>query len=305
MFRQLINECRIAVTIRPIDPILVKSGGATITGPDMSFVQTYRDGELVPYLPGSSLKGVVRSHAERIAQTLGVLVCDPLCNKNPALGRQEACSHRLKKRPSVPKTHADQCPICRLFGSLAWAGRCSLSDAYPIEPGRSERRDGVGIDRITGGASASAKFDLEVQVGGAYETEVIVQNFELWQLGLLAFVLQDLAEGFIRLGSGRSRGLGRVRGQVTGLDLHYFGRFAPPPGIVAGIGWALKADGQAYDLATPKHDMVMVADMPEPQSNGLRTTSRWTGPGVAALLHAVAPVWLAFAESRRAGAARG
>lgn len=57
--------------ITPIDPILVKSGLAQVTGADMHPVATKRDdGTAAYFLPGTSLKGVFRSHLERIARTL-------------------------------------------------------------------------------------------------------------------------------------------------------------------------------------------------------------------------------------------
>ena len=69
MLKQLVNECLIELVIRPDGPILIKSGIETVSGPDMSFVRTWRNGEEQVFLPGSSLKGVLRSNAERITRT--------------------------------------------------------------------------------------------------------------------------------------------------------------------------------------------------------------------------------------------
>jgi CRISPR/Cas system CSM-associated protein Csm3 (group 7 of RAMP superfamily) len=71
MLKQLLNECVIELMIEPDGPILVKSGRDTVRGPNMAFVRTWRNGQEEVYLPGSSLKGVLRSHAERITRTLG------------------------------------------------------------------------------------------------------------------------------------------------------------------------------------------------------------------------------------------
>ena len=82
-----------------------------------------------------------------------------------------------------------------------------------------ELRDGVGIDRQTGGASHGAKFDLEVvSTGVAFETDIHLRNFELWQLGMLFIVLQDMEDELIPLGSGRSRGLGKVKAEIVLQD---------------------------------------------------------------------------------------
>src|SRR5207302_2675435 len=74
-----------------------------------------------------------------------------------------------------------------------------------------EQRNGVGIDRLTGGTSQGALFELEVVPGGmVFETEIHLRNFEIWQLGMLFVVVQDMADQLIRIGSGRSRGLGKI-----------------------------------------------------------------------------------------------
>src|SRR5438552_2815083 len=70
MMRKWLCQADVAVLLEPVDPVLIKSGTATLDGPDMVPVQTLRDGKETYYFPGSSLKGVLRSHFERIARTL-------------------------------------------------------------------------------------------------------------------------------------------------------------------------------------------------------------------------------------------
>jgi len=83
MLKKLTNECVVDLRLKTVDPMLIKSGTATIIGPDMAFVLTYRAGHREPYLPGSSLKGVIRSHAERIARTLkSPSACEPFWNED-------------------------------------------------------------------------------------------------------------------------------------------------------------------------------------------------------------------------------
>src|SRR5207245_11759506 len=97
---------------------------------------------------------------------------------------------------------------CRLFGSTGFIGRLAISDAYLASNELKEQRDGVGIDRLTGGASHGAKFELEVvSTGVVFETDVHLRNFEIWQLGMLFMVIQVMEDELIHLGSCRSRGL--------------------------------------------------------------------------------------------------
>lgn len=73
MHKRFVNHCTLNLTIFPDGPILIKSGreGADPTKPQMEFVETYHTGGRTIYLPGSSLKGAIRAHAERIVRTVG------------------------------------------------------------------------------------------------------------------------------------------------------------------------------------------------------------------------------------------
>ena len=78
MMRKWLCQADVTVHLEPVDPVLIKSGYATLDGPDMVPVQTFRDGKEAYYFPGTSLKGVLRSHFERIARTLREgIVCLP------------------------------------------------------------------------------------------------------------------------------------------------------------------------------------------------------------------------------------
>lgn len=230
MFKRLLNECKIELTLKPEGALLIKSGIAQLSGIDMAWVKVFRNGGEEVFLPGSSLKGTIRSHAERIARTVNELAaCDPFGTwRDKALSCSAALEvYKRKERMfdvTTPLVYQHSCPICRMFGNTFMMGRCATEDAYAVgAPPRIQQRDGVGIDRFTGGASRGAKFELEVITGGEFKTFLHLQNFELWQLGLLGFVLQDLRDGLVRMGSGKSRGLGKVVGEVNSITLHYVG----------------------------------------------------------------------------------
>src|SRR5256886_17531821 len=78
MLKKLVNEAYCTVRIITMGPLLIKSGRATISGPDMTPVLTFRNGQQEVFLPGSSLKGVFRSHIEKIVCSLkSRVVCYP------------------------------------------------------------------------------------------------------------------------------------------------------------------------------------------------------------------------------------
>jgi CRISPR/Cas system CSM-associated protein Csm3 (group 7 of RAMP superfamily) len=84
-------------------------------------------------------------------------------------------------------------------------------------------RTGVAIDRRTGQAKGGALYELETVCGGAFYGEIAMQNVGLWQLGLLWLVLDRIDDGTLRIGFGKSRGLGRVRLTVERFTFEQFG----------------------------------------------------------------------------------
>jgi len=54
-----------------------------------------------------------------------------------------------------------------------------------------------------------------------FSTTVTVTNFELWQLGLLAYLFRDFEEGLAPIGFGKTKGFGRVKGKVKKITLTY------------------------------------------------------------------------------------
>lgn len=305
MLRKWLCQADVRIQINPIDPILIKSGYATIDGPDMVPVSTFRNGEHTYYFPGSSLKGVLRSHFERIARTLRQgSVCIPYYDPGkpanyqvPVAEEQESfgCGFLSAQasRPNTTATHYwESCAACRMFGSLRFAGRFSISDAYPLEcnPPVASQRNGVGIDRFTGGTVGGVLFDLKVLEGGTFESQIRLLNFELWQLAALNFLLSDLQDEMISLGSGRSRGLGRISAKVVDYKLSY----VQPPGVLAALGeLATDEERIAYGLFSfePDHPV----DLPESTRRGLRhqydLTSDWQ-----ARLEPLAPSLEAFLQ---------
>src|SRR2546429_7564111 len=239
MLKKLVNEAMCTLRITTTGPLLVKSGHASVSGPDMTPVLTFRNNKYEAFIPGSSLKGVFRSHIEKIVCSLKPhVVCYPFelsdmnrekiadlkqlqsdylesCGGvfNQYAKRSEENRRRLEERTDL--VYAASCPTCRLIGSTGFIRRVAIGDAYLVSDQIKEQRDGVGIDRLTGGASHGAKFELEVvSTGVVFETDIHLRNFEIWQLGMLFVALQDMEDELVRIGSGRSRGLGKVTATI-------------------------------------------------------------------------------------------
>ncbi len=307
MLKKIVNEAYFTLQITTTGPLLIRSGRATVSGPDMTPVVTYRDGFYQVFLPGSSLKGVFRSHLEKVIGSLRPhVVCYPFAvnasqeadpnqrqrDYRDSCGTKfERGGDRYDERSDL--VYADSCPACRLFGSTGFIGRVAISDAYlagnPLKEERKESRDGVGIDRLTGGASHGAKFELEVVSSGVtFETDIHLRNFELWQLGMLFVVVQDMEDGLIRIGSGRSRGLGWVKAKISqqghdgragGVVTSAMRESAEPDNQLWGLGRWLN-DGS---YGTWKDDFVELSPPVTRSNRGIRSQRVFTDEALANL----------------------
>lgn len=181
----------------------------------------------LPCLPGSGLKGVLRTHAEAILRTRGCTACDPACRTSEPL---QACDSRLNTRnldledPEVVFGPHGLCPACTLFGSTLAAGALVPDDALPRHPeafvSRLKHLDFVSLDRWTQAPRDQARFDARVFFPHSLDDEFGDLDFCLrldlrerfsWHLAMVAFLLRDLAAGRLHFGYGKQKGQGRVR----------------------------------------------------------------------------------------------
>lgn len=157
-------------------------------------------------LPGTSLLGSLRSHAERICETLRQAGQAPI--RNPAQGRPG-------------KVPADLVHL--LFGWEGWRGLVGVTaDFVSTGPCTRIEQHMVALCRITGGGRDSAKFQLGCWVEPELEGELTLDIKRLKQagigeaqrhaaLGLLHLLLLDLSCGDIGFGMARSKGWGWVK----------------------------------------------------------------------------------------------
>jgi CRISPR/Cas system CSM-associated protein Csm3 (group 7 of RAMP superfamily) len=315
MHKRLVNELRLDFLIKPQGPLLIKSGqeaGADPTLLDMNFVRTTHAtlGRTV-YLPGSSLKGAVRSYCEKIGRTVGLDVCNPLKQRKGEDGTRVGCGFRLEqeaRRMSGIEIYPDLCPVCQMFGHTIMSSHLWFADAYPtletLEAiNETEERDGVAIDRISG-AVAVGPFQLEVVTRGVFRASLTLRNFQLWQIGLLAVALRDMSDGRVPLGFAKSRGLGQVKLEYEGLMISYPGQFSANGRYdfgqqVYGVTAFGVEDGYGY---YPESPLALPSPWQLAVEWGRATISSADAASVEALLKATVGPWADYVRAKVEGA---
>jgi len=184
-------------------------------------------------IPGSSLRGVMRSTLERIMQGLrpgATCVTFEKDEKSPCLsanGQYEQIEKTMTERALAELlATTGLCDICKLFGSPYLASKLRVEDARWLK-GRREPaiRHGVGIDRDTESAREHIKFDFEALEPGTegleFSFRLQLENADDTDFALLGIVLSEMKENGITVGGRRSAGLGRVKlaiGKVQYFD---------------------------------------------------------------------------------------
>ncbi|MCG3173131.1 MAG: hypothetical protein GMKNLPBB_01309 [Myxococcota bacterium] len=171
--------------------ILVRSPGTDPGAPDVSHLHS--GGTAI--LPGTSVAGVMRAQALRIAK----LVREGKNDANEWIDR--LFGPRFEgQRPS---------------GKLSpRAARLRFSEAR-LKGGRPQRQTRIAIDRFTQGVVDGALFDEQTEIGGRAIVRLELRNPEPGELGLVLLVLKDLLDGALPVGGTASVGRGVLRGSAT------------------------------------------------------------------------------------------
>jgi CRISPR-associated protein Csm3 len=234
VFEKLKKRLILRFEIKATTPLHIGSGKSEFepTAVDMPVI---RNVESVPYIPGSSIKGKVRSEAERIAR-------EQMPNEN-------VCESPYVEKMCGSKTskEEDLCIICRIFGTavggvsrkgpeegvreedfqevtprrsgekkgISRASKVRFRDAFVDgPPPKMEIRPGVAIDRKTGAAAEGHLYTVEaVPVGTKFSLEVVCENLEDNELKLLFAAVKSVRDS--ALGGLSSRGFGKVEITLT------------------------------------------------------------------------------------------
>ncbi|MDI6792574.1 MAG: RAMP superfamily CRISPR-associated protein [bacterium] len=200
----------LSITLTTLTPVFVGSGDIDMEGSNI-YSCFVREVNGFPVIPGSSLKGVIRSIAEALS---------PSC-----LGGNECkCS---EKREEKEEDKCKLCPACCIFGAAGYLGRISVFDAalqdkgshpckmFSVEPSwpavkvKEGRKFYQPIPQIQEGEER-----IEViPPNTVFEGKIRFVNLEDWELGLLLLSM-GISPSYrfpVKVGGKKDKGLGTVR----------------------------------------------------------------------------------------------
>lgn len=212
MFSHLYNEATIQFEMHTNSPLFIDSGEQDQLDPtiaDHTYLKSYKDGELLPVIPGTTLKGVFRSSGEQLLNKS----CNIFVN---------ACGRVAQTKKTGKARYEHSCPACKLFGSTAIKSRISFSDAYPIEEAKIGRRTSAAMDRITGATKRAALYNFEYIEDATFKCQIKLRNFFKWQVKLIFEIFDRIDDGYVTFGGFTSKGFGQMKIGKVRMKVRYY-----------------------------------------------------------------------------------
>ncbi len=209
------------------EPLKIGAGREVSGVIDIPVLKMRKDGREVPIIPGSSLKGSLRSFAEGIwAEVRGNpnaihhfgnydKGCDSCAKVQKGRGCKEWMNQAKSNYKKINELEAlllGFCPACLTFGAHGYKSKIIVSTFYP-ESFDVGVRVSAQIHRKSGVAQHPHKVEY-VEPGSSFEGEISLRNPPNWMIALVGHLLNMIDLGVIKLGGIKSRGFGRVRVEV-------------------------------------------------------------------------------------------
>lgn len=226
-------------------PLAIGSGKDSEGITDNPIVRlSYTNGKRLPYIPGSSLKGILRTEAERFVRTVYSKDNNPeiICNifsdkdsKDNELKRKNDIEEYNKSNPNHKKEYKP-CLICNIFGGPTIASRIKVYNAELIDKDREKfvesiRR--VAIDRVSGGQYPGKLFDMEYVIPRLeFKWRMSFENIDLLKdsisneydkrlVSIINYLIRLIKDG-IWIGGKRSIGLGLLKAKEAPKVKKYY-----------------------------------------------------------------------------------
>ncbi|HID61410.1 MAG TPA: CRISPR-associated RAMP protein [Anaerolineae bacterium] len=238
-FDKIYNQAKIEVTLTVQRSLVVGSGQGDIspTGvdiPQIKLTQFTDDQPLeVPYIPGSSLKGAIRS------------VCETLVRTYLGSDRALVCYDDTPEERGCRRASKDVlCMMCDTFGSTDRMSKVFFDDAFLTDESAAnlleavQHRTGITISRKTGAVKTGALYKVEfVPKGTTFRFNILCTNILASELKLMLLAMRLFNEGRFKLGGQKSRGMGAIEFDLNEVTVYLPKLYRYAPFVQADDGW--------------------------------------------------------------------
>jgi CRISPR type III-B/RAMP module RAMP protein Cmr6 len=193
-----------------------------------------RDCSGLPYLPGSSLRGVTRNYLLQIFKSLPGNIANDSDDSYYENVLADAKARDIKQDDIYTDEYNKASLLDKVFGAPLWAGKIEFWDApatgkidgkcFMDKDWDQDRQcylvRSVAIDPITGAAEAHKLYTFEVAPAGlSYRLNIVGQNLDDIELGLLLFSLNGFNSNIypLTIGAMSGRGFGQMEFKLENL----------------------------------------------------------------------------------------
>lgn len=217
------------------DYLFVGSGGYDFHNGNVYYTFFRSNGNIA--IPGTSIKGAVRSVAEAISNScVSQLAGKKKVGKNRFKQNERKYIH--SKHTHHPCTNpANLCPACRIFGLTGYGGRVIFSDAFPSSSLNKEIKK-IGelfgptivkaqrkfyhnkkFKSVGNLSQKSYRFVEAIKKGSIFKTTLSFQNLTQDELSLLLYAMGVNQDYMLKIGGAKPRCLGTVKLQPTKIKI--------------------------------------------------------------------------------------
>ena len=198
----VLRKTEISFKIVAVEPLRIGAQREVAGITDLPVVRITKDGERVPFIPGSSLKGVLRTVGEGLwSSVIGKYVHEenkgnPVCDV-------------LKERLSPNRLVKKFCPVCLTYGVPGLMSKVLVGDFFPLNYSIGVVTQ-ASIHRKKGTAQNPRQIEY-VEPGSTFSGKLVMTNAPNWMIALVLASLYLIDNGFVKLGGNKSRGFGTVK----------------------------------------------------------------------------------------------
>ena len=238
---EAVRTIKIKATLETKEPLRIGLGRETkLTSPiDLPIQKIHLPGmgKEVPYIPGSSIKGVFRNHLDTVLRSINGYTCQGTGKYTCML--VELPEYGLKRLESVVKENTSRgdygkareileqnlCLSCKVFGSPGYQSKAVFYDSYPKKEVKIGIKKGIAIDRRTGAVARGALYQIEyIEPGSEFSFTLELKNLPNYILGFIADCIYEMNSGRLKIGGFKSRGFGWAVVKDPELEIHILGR---------------------------------------------------------------------------------
>ena len=257
---KLLRMVRVEANVINEEPLRIGAGKvASVFEPvDLVVVKVFdpKTGKYIPFIPGSSWKGVFRAHAVKISKTCGLgNVCEGIPNSTCLEGKEfyDYERHGVDERTKIElilQGSIKCCLLCLIFGTPGIFSHVVFHDSMPIFEPKLGYRTMTAISRRTGTVKPGALYSVEyVEPGSKFTFSLEAINLPNYAIGLLMNVIKHIDLGLVKVGGMKTRGFGKVHFENYKLSVYTIddrygvvnGKLKALDPIDSDITWSKKA----------------------------------------------------------------